>query len=207
MSPFEKRTPWNKGKAVGAKKPLNFDQVHQIRDYLHSRQKHRDLALFCCAFDTLLRGIDLLRIKVGDIQNQNGAIRTELTIRQQKTGRSILVALSPYTQSVVADWIKVAGLTTQNFLFVKKRSISSHPISTDTYRKLVKSWVKEALGLDPADYSSHSLRRTKATMVYEKTKNIEAVRHLLGHQALSSTSAYLNTSEREALRIAAEFHL
>lgn len=203
----EKRIPWNKGKAVGAKKPLNINQVRQIRDYLHRKQKHRDLALFCCAFDTLLRGIDLLNLKVEDVQSFDGSIRLEFTVRQQKTGRGILVALSPYTRSAVANWIKIARLTAQNFLFVKERCVSSHPISTDTYRKLVKAWVKDAIGLDPADYSSHSLRRTKATMIYEKTKNIEAVRHLLGHQALSSTSAYLNTDNREALRIAAEFQL
>ena len=56
------------------------------------------------------------------------------------------------------------------------------------YRNLVKKWVTAAR-LDPADYSSHSLRRTKAAIIYEKTKNIEAVRELLGQTSVAATSA------------------
>lgn len=206
MSPKSNNVPWNKGKTVGQKKPLSLQEICKIRDYLAREDKRRDLALFSCAFDTMLRGSDLLKITVGDVQLQDGSIRNEFSLRQKKTNWGMLVALSPHSQKVIADWITYACLKPSNFLFTKKREISAHPISTDQYRKLIKSWTS-AIGLDPSDYSSHSLRRTKAVMVYDKTKNIEAVRHLLGHQRLSSTSAYLNTDQRKALSLAAEFQL
>ena len=202
----KKSVPWNKGKTVGQKKPLTLSEANQIRKYLETAGKLRDLALFSTAFDTMLRGSDLLSIQVQDVQSLNCNVRDEVYIRQHKTNREVLVGLCPYTRQVLTQWIAYAALGENDYLFIRRRGLKHLPISTDQYRKLVKSWVR-AIGLDARDYSSHSLRRTKAVLVFEKSKNVEAVRHLLGHQRLSSTSAYLNTDKRNALKLAAEFQL
>lgn len=200
-----KFVPWNKGKTVGQKKPLTFEQADKIKAYLERSNRLRDLALFSCAFDTMLRGIDLLNIRVGDIQRSNGLVKDEFFMRQRKTGNSVLVGLTPYSQAVLYRWITEAGLSANDYLFMRQRGCENQAITTDQYRKLVKSWVR-AIGLDPADYSTHSLRRSKAVMVYEETNKIDAVMCLLGHRNLSSTTFYLNTDRHDALEVARGFH-
>ena len=66
---------------------------------------------------------------------------------------------------------------------------------------LVKGWL-ELLGVVADDYSTHSLRKTKASAIYEATKNVEAVRQLLGHASVAATSAYLGIEQAKALDIA-----
>jgi integrase len=63
------------------------------------------------------------------------------------------------------------------------------------------AWV-EQLGLDRADYGTHTLRRTKATLIYRRTKNLRAVQLLLGHTKLESTVRYLGIEVNDALEMA-----
>lgn len=58
-----------------------------------------------------------------------------------------------------------------------------------------------SIGLDPAAYGTHSLRRTKATLIYRRTKNLRAVQLLLGHLKLDSTVRYLGIEIDDALEI------
>jgi integrase len=56
-------------------------------------------------------------------------------------------------------------------------------------------------GLNPADYGTHSLRRTKATLIYRRTKNLRAGQLLRGHRRLESTVRYLGVEVEDALEI------
>ncbi len=58
------------------------------------------------------------------------------------------------------------------------------------------------IGLEPADYGTHSLRRTKVTLIYRRTKNLRAVQLLLGHTKLENTVRYLGVEVDDALEIA-----
>jgi integrase len=60
----------------------------------------------------------------------------------------------------------------------------------------------ESIGLDPGPYGTHSMRRTKATLIYRKTKNLRAIQLLLGHTKLESTVRYLGIEVDDALEIA-----
>jgi integrase len=60
----------------------------------------------------------------------------------------------------------------------------------------------DQLGLDRADYGTHTLRRTKATLIYRRTKNLRAVQLLLGHTKLESTVRYLGIEVNDALEMA-----
>ena len=73
-------------------------------------------------------------------------------------------------------------------------------LGTRQYARILGGWVKE-LGLDPADYGTHSMRRTKATLIYRRTKNLRAVQLLLGHSKLESTVRYLGIEVDDALEI------
>ena len=52
------------------------------------------------------------------------------------------------------------------------------------------------------DDSSHSMRKTKPTVIYEKTKNIDSVRRLLGHSSVTATSSYIGVTDNSALDLA-----
>lgn len=96
-------------------------------------------------------------------------------------------------------WIKQAGLTSEDFLFPSRMHDSPH-LGTRQYARILEGWVTE-LGLDPADYGTHSMRRTKATLIYRRTKNLRAVQLLLGHSKLESTVRYLGIEVDDALEI------
>jgi integrase len=74
-------------------------------------------------------------------------------------------------------------------------------LSTRQYAKIVDSWVS-LIGLNPEEYGTHTMRRTKATLIYRRTKNLRAVQLLLGHTKLESTVRYLGIEVDDALEIA-----
>jgi len=194
-------TPWNKGRSIGQMRPLSREQVQTIKRLLETEDSPRDLALFSTAIDTMLRGVDLLALTVADVTDHEGQIRDEFVVRQQKTGKGTLVSLTPDTRKALAQWIAASRKSPWTPLFTRLRGDPDQAISTSQYRMLVKKWVGYAR-LDPAVYSSHSLRRTKAAYIYEKTRNVEAVRELLGQSTISATSVYLNVGKHRALEIA-----
>ena len=63
------------------------------------------------------------------------------------------------------------------------------------------------MGLDPIAYGTHSMRRTKASLIYRKTKNLRAVQLLLGHTRLDSTVRYLGIEIDDALEVAEQTEL
>ena len=100
----------------------------------------------------------------------------------------------------MAAWIKEAGLRSEDYLFPSRLHELLH-LSTRQYAHIVDSWVEE-IGLDPADYGTHSMRRTKASLIYRRTKNLRAVQLLLGHTKLESTVRYLGIEVDDALELA-----
>ena len=104
------------------------------------------------------------------------------------------------TRSALAEWIRLSGLAPDDFLFPSRVHASPH-LSTRQYARIVDSWVEE-IGLDPAAYGTHSIRRTKPSLIYRRTKNLRAVQLLLGHTKLESTVRYLGIEVEDALELA-----
>ena len=198
--------PCNKGKAVGQKQPLTPEQVQLIKKSLEAGEEWRDLVLFSTAIDTMLRSIDLLRLKVDNVCDEEGKIVEEFTVLQQKTGDGTLVGLSDFTREKLDKWIRMSHKFPEDYLFTVLKGDRLKPLSRDYYRELVKKWVRYAR-LDPKMYSTHSLRRTKAALIYDRTRNIEVVRELLGQKTVTATSAYLNVGKKKALAIARRFEI
>ena len=103
------------------------------------------------------------------------------TVMQRKTKRPVQFEISDQSQLAIRNLITKFELTPNQFLFPSRLSSSPH-LSTRQYAKIVNDWVAD-IGLDPYAYGTHSLRRTKATLIYRRTKNLRAVQLLLGpHQ-------------------------
>jgi integrase len=113
--PTPKRTPWNKGKLIGAKPPLLARHVWSIRTKLQIERRTRDLAMFNLAIDSKLRGCDVIAIRVEDIA-PNGYALARATVRQRKTGRPVRFELTEQTRQAVDDYLKVTGKVAGGFL-------------------------------------------------------------------------------------------
>lgn len=145
-----------------------------------------------------MRACDLVRLRVCDVAQGNW-VASRAIILQQKTHRPVQFEITEQTRKSLSAWIGKAQLKSDQFLFPSRMSMSPH-LSTRQYARIVASWVK-SIGLNPASYGTHTMRRTKATLIYRRTKNLRAVQLLLGHTKLESTVRYLGIEVDDALEI------
>lgn len=191
--------PWNKGRLIGQKAPLKLREIWAIRIRLQLAEKTRDLALFNLAIDSKLRGCDLVNLRVCDIA-QGKSILSRAMVMQRKTHRPVQFEITEQTRQSVAAWIEKAHVCSGEYLFPSRVTKSPH-LSTRQYARIVTSWV-ESIGLDSTVYGTHTMRRTKVTLIYRRTKNLRAVQLLLRHTKLESTVRYLGIEVDDALEIA-----
>lgn len=190
--------PWNKGRVTGQKPPLKPREVWAIRVRLQISDRVRDLALFNLAIDSKLRGCDLVHLCVENVM-QDDQVRTRALISQRKTGAPVQFEITEQARAAVAAWLRGRDLKASDWLF-PSRVDKRKPMTTRQYGRLVDDWIA-AIGLAPKAYGTHSLRRTKAALIYRKTGNIRAVQRLLGHTKLESTVRYLGVEVEDALAI------
>ena len=193
------RVPWNKGRLTGSKPPLRPKHVWSIRTKLQIEGRARDLAMFNLAIDSKLRGCDVVAIRVEDVA-ASGYTADRATVRQKKTGRPVRFELSEQTRQAIDDYLKADNKKPGEFLFTG-RIRPDATITTRQYARLVSQWIG-SVGLDPRLFGTHSLRRTKATLIYRRTGNLRAVQLLLGHTKIESTVRYLGIEVDDALATA-----
>jgi integrase len=192
------QVPWNKGKLIGQKSPLKLKEIWEIRIRLQMAKNTRELALFNLAIDSKLRGCDLVTLRINDVAQSN-RVSSRAIIMQQKTHRPVQFEITEQTRNSLEAWISQAKLKSDQYLFPSRIHNSPH-LSTRQYARIVEHWVK-SIGLNPTAYGTHTMRRTKATLVYRRTKNLRAVQLLLGHSKLESTVRYLGIEVDDALEI------
>ena len=159
----------------------------------------RDRALFDLAIDRKLRGCDLVKVRDGDLATA-GRVRTRAMVIQQKTGRPVQFELLELARTSILDWLERRGGTLEDSAFPSRTDPGQH-ISTRQYARLVDEWVT-AVGLRREDYGTHSLRRTKAAIIYKQAGNLRAVQILLGHTKIETTVRYLGVEVEDALALA-----
>jgi integrase len=188
-----RKEPWNKGKLIGQKPPLRPKHVWSIRSRSQMERRTRDLAMFNLAIDSKLRGCDVVALRVEDVAPSRYAVG-RATVRQK---RPVRFELTEQTRQAVDDYIKAAGKKPGEFLF-SGRGDNNRCMTTRQYARLVSNWLA-AIGLDPHFFATHSLRRTKATLIYRRTGHLRAVQLLLGHTKVESTVRYLGIEVDDAL--------
>ncbi len=196
---FAERRPWNAGRKIGAKRALKPQQVWAIRFWLDRERRLRDRALFDLAIDSKLRGCDVVKVRIGELVS-GGQVRTRALVIQQKTGRPVQFELLEPARTTILTWLERRGGSLEDYAFPSRIDHSDH-ISTRQYARLVDEWVT-GIGLRKEDYGTHSLRRTKASIIYKATGNLRAVQILLGHTKIESTVRYLGVDVEDALALA-----
>ena len=182
------------------KKPLNENQVKTLRKLVSDKPLHSLLLNLGC--DLMLRSSDLLKLKVSDVMNESGTPKTEVKVKQKKTGKTTLsIPLSQNSTRVIKKYLSERQLT--DFIFSGQMiHFTRKPISSQQYAKIVKNWMRSLGVEDVSQYSTHSIRKSKPTLIYNQTKNVDAVRRLLGQSSVTATSAYLGTSDESSLDLA-----
>jgi integrase len=193
------RRPWNKGKLIGPKPPLQPKHVWAIRTRLQLAGRTRDLALFNLAIDSKLRGCDVVSLKVEDVAPHGYAV-DRATVRQHKTGLPVRFEITEQTRQAIDEHLAASRKRPGDFLFRGRRG-RGRCLSTRQYARLLSAWIA-SIGLEPSSFGTHSLRRTKATLIYRRTGNLRAVQLLLGHTKVESTVRYLGIEVDDALAIA-----
>ena len=179
-------------------KEFTPEQVLTLATFLRESDKlhaKRDYALMCVSIDMMARTSDILKLRFKDVL-LNGGIVEELQFQQKKTGNLASCVLSQTARDALAAYV---GKFAESVREDRNRLL--FPISGFWYRTLVKEWAV-MLRLDPARYAGHSFRRTKAKMIYAQTKNVVAVKELLGHRDLKQTQEYLDIERADALELA-----
>ena len=193
------RPAWNAGRQVGAKRALKVRQIWAIRFFLDREGRMRDRALFDLAIDSKLRGCDLVKLKIGTLVTGH-EIRARAMVTQQKTGRPVQFEITSDARTSLLAWLERRGGSVDDFVFPSRADPNDH-LSTRQYARLVDEWVT-AIGLHKEEYGTHSLRRTKASLIYKATGNLRAVQILLGHTKIENTVRYLGVDVEDALELA-----
>ena len=166
-----RRDPWNKGKLTGAKPPLRPKHVWSIRSKLQLEGRRRDLAMFNLAIDSKLRGCDVVSLKVEGVAPRGHAV-DRATVRQRKTGKPVRFEMTEQTREAVDECLKITNKKPGDFLFAG-RGNHGRGMTTRQHARLVSRWIA-SVGLNPSFFGTHSLRRTKATLIYRRTGNLRA---------------------------------
>jgi integrase len=151
------------------------------------------------AIDSRLRGCDIFKMKIGDIV-AGGAIRNRATVMQQKTKRPVQFELMTEARQTLLTWLNRRGGSVEDFIFPSRVNYMGH-LSTRQYARLVDEWVG-AVGLNVHEYGTHSMRRTKASLIYKATGNLRAIQILLGHSNIENTVRYLGVDVDDAIALA-----
>jgi integrase len=181
MESDRQQIPRNKGRLIGQKPPLKLKEIWAIRVRLQLNKQIRDLALFNLAIDSKLRACDLVNLHVRDVAHGN-QVAARTMVMQQKTQRPVQFEITEQTRDSISAWITNAQLKPDQYLFPSRVGASPH-LSTRQYSRIVHRWIS-SIGLEAAAYGTHTMRRTKATLIYRRTKNLRAVQLLLGHTKL-----------------------
>jgi len=182
------------------KKPLSEKQVKSLRKLVEGNELHS--LLLNLSVDLMLRASDLLNMRVKDLVNESGSVKTEVRVKMKKTKKTTLnIPLSKNSVSVIKKHIVERDM--DDFVFKSQFShFTKKPLSIYQYSRIVKKWMSDLGVEDVSDYSTHSMRKTKSSVIYDRTKNVDSVRRLLGQSSVTATSAYLGITDKSALDLA-----
>ncbi len=176
-------------------KYLTLDESIQLLDAVDGKNQERDYCILTLFLNCGLRISELVGLNLNDIQDD--------ALRVLGKGNKVrIIYLNDACQDAIAKYLAVRRPITgrdENALFL---SSQNERISRSTVHAMVKKRLGQA-GIDPAEYSSHKLRHTAATLMLQNGVDVRAVQEVLGHDHLNTTEIYTHI-DNESLRVAAK---
>jgi len=185
----------------GDRLPLTLEQTQAIQHYLIREACWRDLALFMVGTDSHLRASDLLRLKVSDLIDIHGVVRERIFGPQKKNKSTYEGYLSEPTRMAVLHWVTIAAKSGSDFLFTGLKRKTGLPITREGFGRRVKFWVTQ-IGLDPTQYSTKSLRKSRIIPILEAANfDYQVPKEVLNHADIRSTIHYCKVNRTKAFAI------
>ena len=176
-------------------KYLTLDESLQLLSSVDGKNKERDYCILTLFLNCGLRISELVGLNLNDIQDD--------ALRVLGKGNKVrILYLNDACQDAIRRYLEVRRPIRgrdENALFL---SAQNERISRSTVHAMVKKRLTEA-GIDAAEYSSHKLRHTAATLMLQNGVDVRAVQEVLGHDHLNTTEIYTHI-DNESLRIAAK---
>ena len=187
------------------KKPITSAQVRTLRNNV--KNKPLQELLLNLGVDLMLRSSDLLNLKVSDVVSDSGKVKSEVKVKQKKTGKTTLnIPLSKNSINSIKKHL--VGRDLDSYIFVGNKShYTKSPITQKQYSRIFKNWMSSLGVEDVNNYSTHSIRKTKSSEIFKQTQNVEVCRRLLGHANITATSQYLGLEDSDALEVARNINL
>ena len=187
------------------KKPLSENHVKSLRKLVEGNSLHS--LLLNLSVDLMLRSSDLLSLKVSDLLHESGKVKTDVKVKTKKTGKITLsLPLSKNSIDAIKKHLDVSDM--DKYVFRGNKShYTNKPITSNHYARIVKKWMTMLGVEDTSKYSTHSMRKTRPTIIYYKTKNIEVCRRLLAHANVTATSSYIGIEDNDALDMSKEYFI
>ncbi len=187
------------------KKPITSAQVKTLRNNV--KEKPLQELLLNLGVDLMMRSSDLLSLKISDVVTESGKVKTEVRLKQKKTGKFTLnIPLSKNSINSIKKHL--VGKDLDSWIFVGNKShYTKSPITQKQYSRIVKKWMSSLGVEDVNNYSTHSVRKTKSSEIFKQTQNVEVCRRLLGHSNITATSAYLGLEDSDALEVARNINI
>ena len=153
---------WHDRRVLGPKLPLKLKEIWGIRIRLQLAGDIRGLALFDLGLDSKLRGCDLVKLRLSDV-TVGQSIRSRCVVVQQKTGRPVQFEITDACRESLLAWLEKRGRRADDWVFPSRSNRGEH-LTTRQYGRLVDEWVT-MIGLNPANYGTHSMRRTNVALI------------------------------------------
>ena len=187
------------------KNPLNEQQVKTLRKIVSDKPLHE--LLLNLSVDLMLRISDLLSLRVKDIMNESGSVKTEVRVKQKKRGKTTLnIPLSRNSIDIIKKHL--VNKEQEYFIFMGQMGhFMRKPIWSQQYSRIVKGWMRKLGVENVSEYSTHSMRKTKPSVIYAKTHNVDDVRRLIGQSSITDTSDYLGVSDNSDLELARRINI
>ena len=188
-----------------SKRPITSAQVKTLRNNV--KEKPLQELLLNLGVDLMMRSSDLLSLRVSDVVSDSGKVKTEVRVKQKKTGKFTLnIPLSKNSINSIKKHL--VGRDLDSWIFVGNKShYTKSPITQKQYSRIVKKWMSSLGVEDLENYSTHSLRKTKPSEIFKQTQNVEVCRRLLGHSNITATTAYLGLEDSDALEVARNINI
>ena len=170
-------------------------KIGAVKDWILINRGIKHLLLFSGGCNLALRVSDLLELKVGDVRNEQGEIREFVRVTETKNHITRDLKINKALRDTMKRYFEAMPiLEASNYLFPGRKE-GTH-LRRETVHFMIKE-ATEAVGLDPRNYSTHTMRKTWGRQAYEAGKRIEEICDKLGHSSPRVTKAYIGLKKED----------
>jgi len=179
----------------------DWEKIQEIKSLLLSEQKYRDWLMFTLGLNFALRISDLLKLRVSDVFDSDMYPKNRIILREKKTGKENVLAVTNGSRESLVQYHKVARLKYSDDFLFKSRQGGNRPIDRVQAYRILNNLVHR-VGLKDINVGTHSMRKTWGYFAYKKFNlSLDDIMLKLNHQSIQSTKRYIGLTQEEKQEI------